>query len=202
MFESGSILCHIAGAVWARWRGLLRKPALPVPGRATGKPSFPSAPADTRDPEHSLLPQDPCQRADVLSWLFFQTSTLVPIAQSVAVPLVLGSPSLKSQVAKGVEDLKRFLVRACLPAHVRLQAGGGAACEGGHGAGRCQAGALGRRGGNKPASCHFRPPLLPKEIMDKRLGEAGGWLAAGRFTVADIAHCGMVLLLKYILGAC
>lgn len=30
-------------------------------------------PADTRDPEHGLLPRDPCQRAEVLSWLFFHT---------------------------------------------------------------------------------------------------------------------------------
>ncbi|KAL4420595.1 hypothetical protein ABPG75_010278 [Micractinium tetrahymenae] len=91
--------------------------------------------ADTRDPEHKLLPRDPCQRAEALSWLFFHTSTLVPIAQTVSVPLVLGAPSLKSQ-----------------------------------------------------------------GILDRRLGDTGGWLAAGRYTIADIAHLGMVLLLKYILG--
>ena len=32
-----------------------------------------ACPADTRDPEHSLLPQEPCARAETLSWLFFQT---------------------------------------------------------------------------------------------------------------------------------
>lgn len=38
-------------------------------------------------------------------------STLVPIAQSVSVPLVLGAPSLKSQMDKGADDLRRFMVR-------------------------------------------------------------------------------------------
>lgn len=47
----------------------------------------------------------------------------------------------------------------------------------------------------------MRLPACLQGIMDRRLADAGGWLAAGRFTVADIAHVGMVLLLKYILGA-
>lgn len=46
-----------------------------------------------------------------------------------------------------------------------------------------------------------RPFSRPDQgILETRLRDAGGWLAAGRYTIADIAHVGMVLLLKYILG--
>lgn len=38
-------------------------------------------------------------------------------------------------------------------------------------------------------------------ILNKRLGEAeGGWLAAGCYTIADVAHIASVLLLQAILG--
>jgi glutathione S-transferase len=36
--------------------------------------------------------------------------------------------------------------------------------------------------------------------VDTRLGQAGGWLAAGQYTLADVAHVGVVLLLRDILG--
>ena len=39
-------------------------------------------------------------------------------------------------------------------------------------------------------------------ILDARLKETGEWLAAGRYTVADVAHVGHVLLLKNMLGEC
>lgn len=66
----------------------------------------------------------------------------------MAAPLLLGTPTTREQIEKGIADLKRWLA-----------------------------------------------------VVDRRLGEApGGYFAAGRFTIADVAHVGVILLLEALLG--
>lgn len=89
-------LSRVELADWERRRARGSVPCL----RAHVSPRCDSQPL-TQGPPQLLLPAS----------LPRPQSTLVPIAQQVAVPLVLGAPSLKSQMEKNVEDLRRFLVR-------------------------------------------------------------------------------------------
>ncbi|GAB4820765.1 hypothetical protein N2152v2_007811 [Parachlorella kessleri] len=65
--------------------------------------------ADTKDPDHKLLPVEAAARGEVLSWVFLQTSGVVPTVQHTVAPLMFGTPSTKEELDRDLAELRKFL---------------------------------------------------------------------------------------------